>query len=110
MNITVLQCPVCREVKCGIIPCIYFLDKRDRKNININKLIFTALLALCISEWSKVPCVPKGPAVKKVAGREHHHGYRKQKVGKKKGDDREDGRRLQWRKFRDRMIGFIFSF
>ena len=49
----------------------------------INKLIFTAFLAPCISECSKIPCVPKGPAVKKIAGREHHHGYRKQKVGKK---------------------------
>lgn len=49
----------------------------------INKLIFTAFLAPCISECSKMPCVPKGLAVKKTAGREHHHGYRKQKVGKK---------------------------
>lgn len=43
------------------------------------------MLALCISEWSKIPCVPKRPAAKKVVGREHHHGYRKQKVGKNNG-------------------------
>lgn len=49
----------------------------------INKFIFTALLASCTGEWSKIRCIPKGPAVKKVAGREHHHGYRKQKVLRK---------------------------